>query len=189
MIRRTLFVLSLGLVASLLIGAGQPASGPASIYEFELNRIDGKPQSLADFRGKVVMLVNVASKCGYTKQYEGLESLYEEYGAEGLVVLGFPANDFAGQEPGTNAEIADYCRATWSVKFPMFEKIEVTGPNKHPLYAYLTSQPAPIGGEIEWNFQKFLVDRDGKLVERLSSSTRPRDPRVVSQIESLLGGR
>lgn len=175
--RLTLACLCLFLVA---------ADSDRSLYDFELDRIDGEPQSLADYRGQVVMLVNVASKCGYTSQYEGLEALYDKYREQGFVVLGFPANDFGGQEPGTNAEIAEFCRATWAVDFPMFEKITVKGEGQHPLYAYLTSQPAPIGGEIEWNFQKFLVDRDGRIVERLSPRTRPRDPAVVEKIEALL---
>jgi glutathione peroxidase len=172
----------LAALALLALGAGSPDS----VYEFSLPRIDGKPESLSAYRGKVLMLVNVASKCGNTPQYEGLESLYEEYRDRGFVVLGFPANDFGRQEPGTNEEIAEYCRATWGVEFPMFEKISVRGEDQHPLYAFLTSQPAPIGGEIRWNFQKFLVDREGRVVERIAPGTQPRDAEVVRRIEALL---
>lgn len=175
-------LLALAFVACL----GLAAAEPASIYDFSLNRIDGTPQSLGEYRGKVVLLVNVASKCGYTPQYEGLEALYDRYRGRGLVVLGFPANDFGAQEPGSNTEIAEFCRATWSVRFPMFEKIHVKGEAQHPLYAWLTSRPDPIGGEIDWNFQKFLVDRDGNVVERLAPRIEPQDPAVIGTIESLL---
>jgi glutathione peroxidase len=173
---------SIAVVAIALLGTAQPTS----IYDFTLNRIDGTTQSLGEYRGKVVMLVNVASKCGYTPQYEGLEALYERYKDRGLVVLGFPATDFAGQEPGSNEAIAEFCRATWSIRFPMFEKIHVRGEQKHPLYTWLTAQPAPLGGEIEWNFQKFIVSRDGIIVERLAPSTEPEDPGVIATIEGLL---
>ena len=159
---------------------------PASVYEFELNRIDGTPESLDRYRGRVMLLVNVASKCGFTSQYEGLEALYDRYRERGLVVLGFPANDFGAQEPGTNGEIAEFCRATFGVRFPMFEKISVRGEDQHPLYAFLTSRPAPIGGDVQWNFQKYLVDREGRVIERLAPGTRPRDPAVVAKIERLL---
>ena len=176
--------LSLIVLAAACVAAS--ASSPDSVYDFELNRIDGRAESLSTYRGQVLLLVNVASKCGFTPQYEGLEALYDKYRDQGLVVLGFPANNFGAQEPGTNGEIAEFCRATWSVEFPMFEKISVKGEGQHPLYAFITSQPAPIGGEIEWNFQKFLVDRDGRLVERFSPRTKPLDPAVVSRVESLL---
>ncbi len=180
------FPLAATIVVAAIALIGASAGQPESLYGFSLNRIDGTPQSLGDYRGKVLMLVNVASKCGFTPQYEGLETLYERYRDEGLVVIGFPANDFGSQEPGSNAEIAEFCRATWSVKFPMFEKIHVKGDDQHPLYAWLTAQPDPIGGEIVWNFQKFLVDRDGQVVERLSPKIEPQDPAVVGTIEALL---
>lgn len=170
-------------IAALVLGAASP---PSSIYDFQLNRIHGEPESLGAYKGQVMLIVNVASKCGFTPQYEGLEALYDRYRNQGFVVLGFPANDFRGQEPGTNAEIAEFCRATWSVEFPMFEKITVKGDDQHPLYRFLTSRPAPIGGAIEWNFQKFLVDRQGNVIERLSPRTRPEDPAVVARIEALL---
>ncbi len=177
-----------GLISVLLLAflGMAAAAAPGSVYDFTLNRIDGTPQSLGDYRGKVVLLVNVASKCGYTPQYEGLESLYDRYRGRGLVVLGFPSNDFGAQEPGENAAIAEFCRATWSVRFPMFEKIHVKGDAQHPLYAWLTAPSAALGGEIEWNFQKFLVDRDGNVVERFAPSIDPEDPGVVATIEGLL---
>lgn len=177
-------LLGLGLVIAVALQLG--ATSADSIYGFALNRIDGSKESLSTYRGKVLMIVNVASKCGNTPQYAELESLYEKYREQGLVVLGFPANDFGGQEPGSNAEIASYCRATWSVDFPMFEKISVRGEDAHPLYEFLTSRPDPIGGEIEWNFQKFLVGRDGRIVERISPHTRPLDSDLVERIEQLL---
>lgn len=179
-------LLAVGAVA-LLVGASPLlASSRQTLYDFSLPRIDGQPESLSAYRGQVLLIVNVASKCGFTPQYEGLEALYDRYRERGFAVLGFPANDFLGQEPGTNEEIAEFCRATWSVEFPMFAKISVKGEGKHPLYRFLTSRPAPIGGEIEWNFQKFLVDREGRIVERFAPATRPEDPRLVGRIEALL---
>ena len=177
-------LLGLGLVGVMALQLG--ASQPGSVYDFSLNRIDGSKESLSTYRGKVLMIVNVASQCGNTPQYEGLESLFKKYRDQGFVVLGFPANDFGGQEPGSNAQIASYCRATWSVDFPMFEKISVTGDDAHPLYEFLTSRPDPIGGEIEWNFQKFLVGRDGQVVERISPHTEPLDSGLVETIQKLL---
>jgi len=162
------------------------AGGPSSPLDFTMARIDGDAQALSDYKGQVLLVVNVASKCGLTGQYEGLESLYEEYRGRGFAVLGFPANDFRGQEPGSDAEIADFCRATYGVEFPMFSKIHVTGPEQHPLYAYLTGLPSPIGGPVEWNFQKYLVDRDGRVVERFAPKIDPRDPSLVGQLEALL---
>jgi glutathione peroxidase len=178
-------VLALFVLVPVVIGADVPAS----VYDFTLNRIDGTRESLATYRGQVLLLVNVASRCGNTPQYAGLESLYAQYRDQGFVVLGFPANDFGGQEPGSNAQIADYCRATWAVDFPMFEKISVRGDKKHPLYAYLTAQPAPLGGEIEWNFQKFLIGRDGRVAERFSPGTQPLDADLVASLEKLLAVR
>jgi glutathione peroxidase len=177
------------LMAVLLVplGAGgdsEPA--PTSVLDFRLERIDGTPQALSDYRGQVLLLVNVASRCGFTPQYEGLEALYERYRERGFAVLGFPSNDFAGQEPGSNAEIADFCRSTYGVGFPMFAKIRVKGADAHPLYRYLTSLPAPIGGAVEWNFQKYLVSRSGEVVAVFPSRTGPTDPQLVGRIEALL---
>lgn len=162
------------------------AEAPPSILDFTLTRIDGVQQPLSDYRGQVLLVVNVASKCGLTSQYAGLESLYEEYRGRGFAVLGFPANDFRGQEPGSDAEIAEFCRATYAVEFPMFSKLHVKGPDQHPLYSYLTGLPAPIGGQVEWNFQKYLVDRRGRVIRRFEPKVTPRDPVIVGAIEALL---
>lgn len=174
------------VVLGLLAAAAVSAATDPGVLSYQMNRLDGTPQALSDYRGQVVLLVNVASKCGLTPQYEGLEALYEEYGDRGFAVLGFPSNDFLGQEPGTNKEIADFCRSTYGVKFPMFAKIHVKGADAHPLYQQLTRLPDPLGGEIEWNFQKFLVDRNGEVVARFSPRTKPRNKAVVERIEALL---
>jgi glutathione peroxidase len=173
-------------LALLPLALAAEAEAPTTFLGFTMNRIDGAEQPLSDYRGRVLLVVNVASKCGLTKQYAGLESLYEEYRSRGFAVLGFPANDFRAQEPGTNAEIADFCRATYAVEFPMFAKIHVAGPDQHPFYDYLTGLPAPIGGPVEWNFQKYLVDRRGRVVARFEPKLPPRDPSIVEAIEALL---
>jgi glutathione peroxidase len=172
-----------------------------------LTRIDGAPATLGDYGDKALLIVNVASKCGLTPQYEGLEALYREYHARGLEVLGFPANDFNGQEPGTDAEIGEFCRSTFGVEFPMFSKIAVTGPAKHPLYQALTEarpkaefKPGstfmerlkrsgkgdPDDPEVHWNFEKFLVDRQGTVIRRFGPDTDPRDPAIIEAVESAL---
>ncbi|NNL68272.1 MAG: glutathione peroxidase [Myxococcales bacterium] len=151
-----------------------------------MKRITGEPQDLADYKGRVVLIVNVASKCGLTPQYEGLEKLYEARKDQGFVVLGFPANEFAGQEPGSDAEIAEFCRSTYGVRFPMFSKIVVKGPGMHPLYRKLTGMPAPIGGPVKWNFQKYLVDRKGEVVARFDPSVAPDEPALTRRIDALL---
>jgi glutathione peroxidase len=175
------------VVFAILFSATAPGAGDASsLYDFSLARIDGTPQSLGDYRGQVLLIVNVASKCGYTPQYEGLEALYQRYRARGFAVLGFPANDFKGQEPGSNPEIADFCRATYDVRFPLFAKLHVKGAEMHPLYAHLTSLPAPVGGPVEWNFQKYLVSRSGEVVAKFSPRTVPDDASLVAQVEALL---
>lgn len=177
----------------------------AALYDIPLKTISGSHSSLNDFAGKVLLVVNVASKCGLTPQYEGLENVYRRYRDQGLEVLGFPANDFAGQEPGTNEEIQEFCRTNFSVDFPMFEKIVVSGEDKHPLYGALTTaqpnsafdesfrerlsgygrtpNPAP---EVLWNFEKFLVSREGEVVARFSPDLAPDDPRIVERIEAEL---
>jgi glutathione peroxidase len=174
------------VLALLPLVLAAEAGTPTTLLDFTLKRIDGAEQSLSDYEGQVLLIVNVASKCGLTKQYAGLESLYEEYRSRGFAVLGFPANDFLRQEPGTDAEIADFCRATYAVEFPMFSKLHVKGPDQHPLYGYLTGLPAPIGGKVKWNFQKYLVDRRGRVVERFKPKVDPRDPVIVEAIEALL---
>ena len=168
-------------------GDVKPEVDPAYVLGFTLNRIDGTPQKLEEYKGKVVMLVNVASKCGLTKsQYPGLEKLYESKKDAGLVILGFPANNFGGQEPGTNDEIASFCTGSYGVSFPMFEKISVKGDDAHDLYKRLAAQPAPIGGEPQWNFTKFIVDRSGKVVARFEPKVAPDAPEVTAKLEELL---
>ncbi len=156
------------------------------VLGYEIEMIDGSKKSLEDYRGQVVMMVNVASECGLTPQYEGLEALYKEHKDAGLVVLGFPANEFGGQEPGTNAEIAEFCSTKFDVTFPMAAKIVVKGEGIHPLYEQLTSQADPVGGEIEWNFDKFLVNRAGEVVGRFKPRTTPEDAELVASVEGLL---
>lgn len=177
-----------------------------ALQSIPLDTITGTPASLADYAGRVLLVVNVASKCGLTPQYEGLEALHERYHDRGLEVLGFPANDFAGQEPGSNDEILEFCQATYSVRFPMFAKIQVTGEGKHPLYAALTeSAPHAVGDtgphrerlrgfgiaanedpEILWNFEKFLIGRDGAVAARFAPTVTPDDPQLVTAIETAL---
>ncbi len=159
---------------------------PAYVLGFEMNQIDGTPQKLSDYQGKVILIVNVASKCGLTPQYEQLQALYEERMDEDFVILAFPANNFGGQEPGTNSEIHEFCRANFGVSFPMFEKISVLGDDMHPLYRKLVSQPGPIGGDPEWNFTKFLVDREGNVVARFDPRVKPDAPEVQEKIDELL---
>jgi len=156
------------------------------MLEFKMKRLDGTEQSLTDYRGKVVMLVNVASKCGNTPQYRGLQELYTRYQGKGFEILGFPANDFGAQEPGTDEEIAQFCEMNYGVTFPMFSKISVKGDDMHPLYQELTSMPEPIGGEVRWNFQKYLVDREGNVVAKLHPKMVPEDPELVAKVEELL---
>jgi glutathione peroxidase len=153
--------------------------GPNVLHHaFQL--IDGTPTTMKAYEGKVVLIVNTASRCGLTPQYEALERLYREHQKEGLVVLGFPANNFMGQEPGTNEEILGFCTGEYGVTFPMAAKISVKGEDAHPLYRQLAAQPEPIGGEPAWNFTKFLVDRKGNVVARFEPRTRPDDPMLVS---------
>jgi glutathione peroxidase len=168
----------------------EPA-GNARIYAFELDDIDGSAVPLSQYEGKVLLLVNVASRCGFTKQYAGLQALYEDYEGQGFVILGFPANNFGNQEPGTNAEIKAFCRANYGVTFPMFSKISVKGGDKHPLYVYLTEEveDESLRGEIGWNFNKFLVGRDGRVVARFESSVAPESDQLRSAVaQALVGG-
>jgi glutathione peroxidase len=161
-----------------------------TIYDIPLTTLSGEPASLAEHKGEVLLIVNVASKCGLTPQYEGLERLQERFAGRGFSVLGFPSNQFGGQEPGTSEEIAEFCSATYGVTFPMYEKIDVNGPDRHPLYSELTATPdaAGLAGDVQWNFEKFLVDADGAVVARLRPQTLPESDEVVSLIESHLPG-
>jgi glutathione peroxidase len=178
---RTYFM---GLVILLMSASLFAAS---SIYDFTLPSIDGKPMPLADYKGKVILVVNVASRCGFTPQYTALESIYEKYKDQGFVILGFPANNFGGQEPGTNAEIKTFCSAKYNVTFPLYGKVSVKGDDQTPLYKYLTTSANPaLTGDIKWNFTKFLVDRKGNVVQRFEPQTTPDSPEVVAAIEKSL---
>lgn len=156
------------------------------VLGYEIEMIDGSMRSLEDFRGRVVLMVNVASKCGLTGQYEGLEAMYQKHKDDGLVIIGFPANEFGSQEPGSNEEIAAFCEKNYGVSFPMAAKIVVKGEGIHPLYKQLTSQPEPVGGEISWNFDKFIVDRKGEVVSRFKPLTKPSSKKLVREVERLL---
>ena len=166
----------------------QAIKANGSIHSFALKDIDGRDTKLAQYKGKVMLLVNTASKCGYTPQYEGLQQLYTKYKDQGLVVLGLPANNFKGQEPGTNEEIKDFCTLKYKVSFPMFAKISVKGDDKHPLYKYLTEPETnpQYAGEIKWNFNKFLVDKQGQIIARFDSKDKPMDDTVVQAVEAAL---
>jgi glutathione peroxidase len=167
------------LATSLFAGSG--------LYTFSLNSIDGKPAPLADYKGRVLLLVNVASQCGYTPQYSALEAIYEKYKDHGFVILGFPANNFGAQEPGTNQEIKTFCTRKYSVTFPMYSKISVKGADQAPLYGYLTKETgAGIAGDIQWNFTKFLVDREGKVVQRFEPAVTPDSKEMTAAIEKYL---
>jgi glutathione peroxidase len=161
------------------------SSNAASLHEFTMNDIDGKPVKLDSYKGKVVLVVNVASKCGFTPQYEGLEKIYKQFQAKGFVVLGFPANNFMGQEPGSEADIKAFCSSKYNVTFPMFSKISVKGDDMHPLYQYLTQKSNPTG-DVRWNFGKFLVGKDGKIIARYDSNVAPESAELTSAIESAL---
>jgi glutathione peroxidase len=158
------------------------------IYTFALKSIDGKEVNLSQYRGKTLLLVNVASQCGYTPQYEGLQKIYSKYKDRGLVVLGFPANNFGAQEPGTDQEIKTFCSTRYNVTFPMFSKISVKGPDQHPLYQYLTNAGTnpKFAGEIKWNFNKFLIDKQGNITARFDSKDAPESETVVGAIEKAL---
>jgi glutathione peroxidase len=161
-----------------------------SVYDIPVHTLDGKPSSLGVLAGQTLLVVNVASKCGLTPQYEGLERLHERFAGQGFAVVGFPCNQFGGQEPGTADEIAEFCSATYGVSFPLFEKIEVNGPGRHPVYQELTAVPDAAGeaGDIQWNFEKFLLRPDGTVAARFRPRTDPEDPAVVAAIEENLPG-
>jgi len=161
-----------------------------TIYDIPIRTLSGEPSSLADLKGKTLLLVNVASKCGLTPQYEGLERLHERFADRGFSVLGFPCNQFMGQEPGTPEEIAEFCSVTYGVTFPLFEKIDVNGDARHPLYGALTEVADAEGkaGDVQWNFEKFLVDPNGEIVARFRPTTDPEAAEVVTAIETSLPG-
>jgi glutathione peroxidase len=174
---------------AVVVGLAASALSAASIYDYTLDSIDGKSTPLSSFKGKVVLLVNVASRCGYTPQYTGLETLYEKNKDKGFVIVGVPANNFMGQEPGTNQEIQTFCKSKYDVQFPIMSKLSVKGSDKTPLYQYLTSpeQNPKTGGEIKWNFTKFLIGRDGQILARFEPAVTPEDPALTSAVSSALG--
>lgn len=187
--------ISAGILGVLLGCAGtQPARAEEevnvkSVHDVTVKNIEGQEVPLSGYQGKVLLIVNVASRCGFTPQYEGLQKLYERYEKAGLVVLGFPANNFMNQEPGSDAEIKEFCSTRFRVTFPMFSKISVKGNDIHPLYRFLTSEETNPGfaGPISWNFNKFLVDRDGQVVARFGSRAAPESADVVAAVEKALG--
>ena len=176
-------------LAAILILPVLSAHAADSIYDIPLKDIDGNSTSLKPYQGKVLLVVNVASKCGFTPQYAALEALYRKYKDQGLVVLGFPCNQFAHQEPGTDAEIKQFCSSKYDVTFPMFDKIEVNGSNRHALYVLLAGKDSPFPGNIGWNFTKFLVGRDGKILKRFNSPVKPDSPEVFQAIETALAAK
>ncbi len=193
-------IVGIALVATVAFAAAkakdvvkEPTAKPAdkSPLQGTVKDIDGKEQNLADYKGKVVLIVNVASKCGNTPQYKGLEAMYEKYKDQGLVILGFPANDFMSQEPGTNAQIKEFCTGKYNVSFPMMSKITVKGQEKAAVYKFLTepSTAGDMAGEITWNFGKFLVDRNGALIGRFDPKTQPEDSKLVAGVEKALAAK
>lgn len=182
---------SLLLTAALLGALGSLGSSAAAapLHEIAVKDIDGRPVKLDTYRGKILLIVNVASECGYTPQYQGLQALFERFRAQGLVVLGFPCNQFGGQEPGTSADIKKFCSTTFHVTFPLFEKIEVNGAGRHPLYALLTGKGSPSPGPIKWNFNKFLVGRDGTILRRFDSDAEPDSAEVVDAVAAALAAK
>ena len=185
-----LLICSLGLIGMTTIQCNELVSNDdkSAFYNFTLNTIDGVPNKMSTYQGKVCLIVNVASKCGYTSQYANLEKVYQEYKNKGFMVLGFPANNFGGQEPGTDQEIKTFCSSSYNVNFNMYGKISVKGNDKHPLFTFLTSGAANsnLAGEIGWNFEKFLIDKNGKLIKRYKSNIDPMSLEMKTDIENAL---
>jgi glutathione peroxidase len=174
------------LILGIMILQMRSVQAADSLYQIPLKDIDGKDATLKPYAGKVVLVVNVASRCGFTPQYTSLEAIYQKYKDQGLVVCGFPCNQFGSQEPGTDAEIKQFCTSKYSVTFPMFDKLEVNGANRHPLYVALAGPDSPFPGDIHWNFTKFLVGRDGKIVARFDSKVKPDSVEMTKAIETAL---
>lgn len=177
------------LLAAALFSVAVPSMHASSVFDITVKDIKGADTRLDSYRGKVLLIVNVASKCGFTKQYTGLEALYAKYKDQGLVVLGFPCNQFGGQEPGTEAEIAEFCSLKFDVKFPLFAKVEVNGPGRHPLYTFLSGEGAKFPGKISWNFNKFLVGTDGQVIARYDSKVTPESAELVKAVEAALAAK
>lgn len=177
------------LVSSPQLTPQQEVKGPAmnvTVHDFALKTIEGKEKSLAEYKGNVLLLVNVASECGYTPQYKDLEAIYRKYQQKGFRILAFPANNFGAQEPGSDEEIKSFCTINYDVTFDLFSKISVRGDDQHPLYRYITKD-SPFPGEVKWNFQKYLVDKNGSVVAMFPTRTKPTDPILTDKLESLLG--
>ena len=174
------------LCAAAVLGMFASAASAASLYDVSARDIDGRNVKLDTYRGKVLLIVNVASACGYTPQYEGLQSLFKKYESQGFAVLGFPCNQFGEQEPGTSAQIKSFCSSKFKVTFPLFEKIEVNGATRHDLYTFLAGKESPFPGNIEWNFNKFLVGRDGTILKRFNSDVDPESGEMMKAVEAAL---
>ncbi len=173
-------------LVALAVCSTVAARAADSLYDIPLKTIDGQATSLKAFEGKVLLIVNVASKCGFTPQYTGLEALYQKYAAQGFVILGFPCNQFGRQEPGTPEEIELFCKSKYSVTFPLFEKLDVNGANRQPLYGMLAGKDSPVAGDIKWNFTKFLISRDGKILKRFDSRVKPDSADLTQAVETAL---
>ena len=186
---KTIPIVAVSILAVAVLTQILFAQGMSKLYDIPLKDIDGKATSLKPYKGKVLLVVNVASKCGYTPQYKGLEALYQQFKSKGLLVVGFPCNDFGAQEPGTNEEIKEFCSKNFSVTFPLFDKIHVKGAEQHPLYATLTGKESPYPGDIKWNFSKFLIGKDGKILKRFESSVKPESSEMTKAIEEALAAK
>lgn len=178
----------LGSIGLVSCNANEPKLVETSIYDFKMKTLSGKEKSLADYKGKVILIVNVASKCGLTPQYKDLEAIFEKYKDSGFMILGFPANNFLWQEPGTDKEISEFCQVNYGVTFDMFSKISVKGKDIHPLYQFLTKKEYSQieNAPVSWNFQKFLIDKNGKIIRSISPKTKVTEPEIIKEIESLL---
>src|SRR5881397_374033 len=177
------------LLAALVCASALAAEKMNNLREIPLKDINGKETSLKAYDGKVLLVVNVASKCGYTPQYESLEAVYQKYKERGFAVLGFPCNDFGAQEPGTNEQIKQFCSSKYNVTFPLFDKLHVKGPEQHPLYAALTGKDSPFPGDVKWNFGKFLISRDGKILKRWDSKATPDGKEITEALEAALAAK
>ena len=177
------------LLLTILIAAMTTIASAADLTSIPIKDINGKDTSLAAYKGKVLLVVNVASKCGYTKQYKSLEATFRKFKDQGLFVLGFPCNDFGSQEPGSNAEIKAFCAENYEVTFPLFDKLHVKGKEQHPLYAALSGKDSPFPGDVKWNFGKFLIGRDGKIIKRWDSGAKPDSKEVTEAIEAALAAK
>lgn len=180
-------ILALAITAATsLFGSTDTTTSDANVYDIKVQDINKKEINLSEYKGKVLLIVNVASKCGFTKQYSGLQKIYDEYKDQGFEILGFPCNDFGGQEPGSNEEIAEFCSLNFGVNFPMFDKVKVLGDDKHPLFEMLTNNEKTGKSDIKWNFEKFIIDKEGNLVDRFRSMTKPEGEKITSLIEKEL---